>query len=216
MNLSRQQIIRFIIVAVVFGLAACLAIFLIFFYPRTPARPVTPAPITSTATPTATVTATASSTATPTVKPATSTPHPPTNTPAPTDTPGPTETPTPKVIMTLPMTGGTPLDSARVIFVGFALLSGALTYIPGLRVWWARLDGDVKRLFMLVSIGVVSIAVVALSCGEFADWIICERTDILNFILSVAANVMAGVAGSQGTYLLSPLPSDVKSIVELK
>lgn len=88
-----------------------------------------------------------------------------------------------------------------VILAGAAgvLLSLIFAYVPGLRPWYAGLDGDTKRLVMLGALVVVALAVYGLSC---AGWdaligvsVTCDQAGAVAlgraFVMALIANQAA-------------------------
>jgi hypothetical protein len=92
--------------------------------------------------------------------------------------------------------------------VAGVVLSLAFSYIPGLRVAFAGLMPEVKRLVMLGLLAAVAIVIMLLSCsGVVSSGLSCDRAGIVQiiwiFILAMIAN--------QTAYQISPQPVDVQA-----
>lgn len=84
------------------------------------------------------------------------------------------------------------------------VLSLVFSYVPGARDWFAKLNGDQKRLVMLGACLVVPVVMALLACTGFAaDFgltVTCDRAGIVEL---VKAFVVAAIT-NQTAYQLSP------------
>lgn len=81
-----------------------------------------------------------------------------------------------------------------------AVVSLAFSYIPGLRTWYGKQSGDVKRLIMLGVLVVVAAAIFGLSCWGVIDNVTCDRPGAVGLALAV----FYAVAGNQAIFLITP------------
>ena len=81
-------------------------------------------------------------------------------------------------------------------------LSLAFSYVPGLREWFAGLDGEHKRLFMLAALIIVSLGSFALTCGGLLGGtaIQCSKDGAVNLLWAFVAATIA----NQAAFLISP------------
>jgi len=81
-------------------------------------------------------------------------------------------------------------------------LSLAFSYLPGLREWFAGLDGVRKRLFMAAMLLAISVSVFGLSCaGALAGpGVPCEKRGALDLLWAFVAALVA----NQATFHISP------------
>lgn len=81
------------------------------------------------------------------------------------------------------------------------LISLALSYIPKLKQKWASMDGDYKRLILLVVLLVVSLAVWLINCyGLEAYLISCDAAGLWG----LAKVYVIALIANQATYPLTP------------
>lgn len=84
------------------------------------------------------------------------------------------------------------------------LLSLAVSYIPGLSAAYGQLDGNAKRLVMLVGVVVIGAAVVGLNCaGVSFTGVPAVECSQAGALLVVEAIVKAAIA-NQAAYALTP------------
>lgn len=84
------------------------------------------------------------------------------------------------------------------------VLSLVFSYVPGLRQRYGALDGNRKRLVMLVALAVTALGVYGLACtGLGPDFGLAVTCDRQGAVALVQAFVMALVA-NQATYALTP------------
>ena len=99
------------------------------------------------------------------------------------------------------------LSPEFLVSIAGIVLSLAFSYIPGLRVKFATLEPDYKRLIMLGLIVVVAGVIFGLGCaGVLAISIACDAAGFQKLISFVILALIA----NQSAYLISPLPEDVK------
>lgn len=93
-------------------------------------------------------------------------------------------------------------------------VSLVLSYWPGLRVKFAALNPDYKRLILLATLLLVSASTIGLACsGLAADFglaVTCDRPGVVSVLISF---FMAAL-GSQLAYDLTPKAADVRQVIE--
>jgi len=99
------------------------------------------------------------------------------------------------------------MTAEQLSAVAGIVLSLALSYIPGLRAWFAGLPGDYKRLIVLALLIVVTGAAFGLSCGGVIQAVACTQEGALGLITSFIAALVA----NQAAYTVSPEPADVRT-----
>ena len=84
------------------------------------------------------------------------------------------------------------------------ILSLTFSYIPGARSWFERFEPEIRRLIMLVLLGLTAGIVYGLSCmGWASDWGIslnCDRSGLLGLIEQLVLAIIA----NQSIYAISP------------
>jgi hypothetical protein len=100
------------------------------------------------------------------------------------------------------------LTSEQMSAIAGIILSLALSYVPGLRAWFAAIPSDYKRLIVLILLIIVSGAAFGLSCGGVIQAVACTQEGALGLITSFVAALVA----NQAAYTVSPEPEDVRSI----
>ena len=92
------------------------------------------------------------------------------------------------------------MNAETLALIAGAVLSLLFSYIPGLSTWFETLAPDVKRLFMLGVLLVVTGALFGLSCAGLFAYFACTWAGawqaVQLFILAAIAN--------QGAYALTP------------
>ena len=97
------------------------------------------------------------------------------------------------------------IGTGELSAIAGSVVSMLFKYFPGLRVWYDKQNGTIKRLVMIASLLVASFIVLALACsGILADlnWatLTCDEAGITQLI----SLFLYAAAGSQATYLLAP------------
>jgi len=87
------------------------------------------------------------------------------------------------------------------------LASLLFSYVPGLRVWYAKLSDGYKRLVMLVVIVVSAALLAASSCLNLWPAITCNKSGFMK----VGEAVLYCLIANQSTYLISQPTKDVKT-----
>lgn len=88
------------------------------------------------------------------------------------------------------------------------VLSLAFSYIPGLRVKFAALESDVKRLIMLGLIVVIAAAIFGLKCAGILEiGVACDKIGLQQMVWYV----ILGIIANQSAYQITPLPEEVKN-----
>ncbi len=84
------------------------------------------------------------------------------------------------------------------------LLSLIFSYVPGAKRWFARLDGQRKRLVMLGLLALVSLGSMGLACSgggrDFGLALTCDRPGVVQIVTAF----MSAVVANQTTYTISP------------
>lgn len=84
-----------------------------------------------------------------------------------------------------------------------AVLSLIFSYAPGLSAKWEVLAAEVKRLWMLVLLFIVSVIVFSLACtgwgADFGIVVTCDRTGFVGLVQALIYAVMA----NQTAYMLT-------------
>jgi len=94
-----------------------------------------------------------------------------------------------------------------LIYVLSAVLSLFMSYIPKLRVWYAALETEAKRLFMAGVVLLIAVGVFVLSCyGFFQTNLACTVNGGANLVMIY----FLALATNQGVYKVSPQLEDVK------
>lgn len=86
------------------------------------------------------------------------------------------------------------------------VLSLVFSYMPGLNVKFAQLEGDYKRLIMLGTLVLVGGASFGLSCADLWPTVACDQAGAMQL---VEAFIFAAIA-NQSAYQLSPETQAVK------
>jgi hypothetical protein len=101
------------------------------------------------------------------------------------------------------------MDAQTLALLAGVILSLLFSYIPGLNVWFAALDGSIKRLVMLALLFVVGVGVVGIACAGFGGDIgVAVSCDRAGFVGVLKAFVLALIA-NQAAYAATPLPAKV-------
>lgn len=89
---------------------------------------------------------------------------------------------------------------------GGLLITLALSYFPGLNVWFAVQKQEVKRLILLGVLLFVSLAIFGLSCGGLIGWAVCDQAGVLK----LGQIFFAALVINQTAYAASPQTRAVK------
>ena len=94
------------------------------------------------------------------------------------------------------------MTSDQLGAVAGVVLSLACSYVPGLRDWFAGLDGDRKRVIMLAALVVVSLGAFGLTCAGVLGGtaVQCSQKGAIDLFWAFAAALVA----NQAAYLISP------------
>jgi hypothetical protein len=94
-----------------------------------------------------------------------------------------------------------------IVGIAGVLLSLAFSYIPYLRVKYASLSGEVKRLIMLGLLVLVSVVVFMLQCyGILASNLACDKQGAITLV----RYLIIAIVSNQSAYMITPQTSDVK------
>jgi hypothetical protein len=104
------------------------------------------------------------------------------------------------------------LTAAGIGSAAGVLLSLLFSYIPGLRIRYAALHEDWKRLVMLGAIVAVSAGIAGLSCSGLIPIISCDKSGLLDFAFIFISSMVA----NQSTYPITPQATDVKMLKEAR
>jgi hypothetical protein len=84
------------------------------------------------------------------------------------------------------------------------LLSLIFSYVPVAKRWFARLDGQRKRLVMLGLLALVSLGSMGLACSgwgrDFGLALTCDRPGVVQIVTAF----MSAVVANQTAYTISP------------
>lgn len=84
------------------------------------------------------------------------------------------------------------MEQKTISAIAGVLLSLALAYVPGLRVWFENLSGTQKRAVLLASMIIVVASVALLSCYNIIMIIPCTKPSLdsllQSFIWAIVAN----------------------------
>lgn len=98
------------------------------------------------------------------------------------------------------------ISSEIIVGAAGVILSLLFSYIPGLRVWFAKLVSETKQLIMLGLLILVTGAIFALGCFGVAEFgVACDKNGAIELVWML----IAGVIANQSTYLISPQTNDV-------
>jgi hypothetical protein len=101
------------------------------------------------------------------------------------------------------------MTSELLASIAGIVLSLGFSYIPGLSVWYAKLDGIYKRLLMAGLLLLTAAAAFGLSCADIFATVKCSQDGVIGlvevFVLALIAN--------QSTYLITP---ESKAVSEAK
>ena len=78
------------------------------------------------------------------------------------------------------------MTAVSLALIAGTVLSLLFSYVPGMNVWFAGLEGTIKRLIMLVILLLVSVAIYGLSCAGWALGgfeVVCDQAGIRALIL---------------------------------
>jgi hypothetical protein len=96
------------------------------------------------------------------------------------------------------------MTAEQISAVAGVILSLLFSYMPGLKDWFASLDGTYKRLVMIGLMLVVALAAFGLSCGglgaQFGVSISCTQEGAIGLLLAF----VAALVGNQAMFLVSP------------
>ncbi len=87
----------------------------------------------------------------------------------------------------------TPPNPEYLSMVAGGVLSLALSYIPGLRVWFGRLDPVGKRLLMGMLLFITTLTIIVWRCTESNSLAVCLelgtlRSVVTSFVVALMAN----------------------------
>jgi hypothetical protein len=92
------------------------------------------------------------------------------------------------------------MSQEQISMIMGVLISLGFSYIPGLKDWFNKLNGNEKRVIMLVLLLVIPLAGFGLSCFGRGEYYTCNQDGLWlvleSFILAAIAN--------QGAYQLTP------------
>ena len=95
----------------------------------------------------------------------------------------------------------TDLTPEALAAIAGVVLSFGFSYIPGLNVWYAALDGVHKRLIMAILIIVVGLAAFGLTCaGILNAGIPCAQEGVVKLIWLIIVALMA----NQSAFMITP------------
>lgn len=103
-----------------------------------------------------------------------------------------------------------PLSPELLAGIAGAILSLALSYIPGLNSWYAGLAEDVKKFFMLVLLAVAAVGVLAVSCAPLLGMVFVECTT--GGAMQVLAAFIAALIANQSIHRISPQTAAVRAV----
>jgi putative flippase GtrA len=87
------------------------------------------------------------------------------------------------------------------------VVSMIFSYFPGLRVWFGALKSSIKSLLMIGILVLVSFAVWGAGCLELLSInLTCNKAGLVELVKIFVATILA----NQATYLVSPIPADVR------
>jgi len=105
------------------------------------------------------------------------------------------------------------IGSEWIIQVAAAVLSLAMSYIPGLRTWFAAQSQEFKSLFMAGVLLLVTGGVFGLGCAGWLETnLVCNSEGIKSAVFML----FLAIATNQGIYNVSPQTQDVKTAKELR
>lgn len=87
------------------------------------------------------------------------------------------------------------------------LISVLATYLPGFSTWHAALSETEKKLLWLSILLLCAVGSLAWTCNATAE---CISLSWKEYAQTFAGSLLAGVGGSQGAYLLLPVPEKVR------
>jgi hypothetical protein len=90
------------------------------------------------------------------------------------------------------------------------LLSLFFSYVPGLRLKYAALHEDWKKVVMLGAIVAISAGIIGLSCTGVIPFIACDKAGLIDFAFVFISTLIA----NQSTYPITPKATDVKMLKE--
>jgi hypothetical protein len=91
------------------------------------------------------------------------------------------------------------MNAQTLSAIAGALLSLALAYIPGLRDWFGKQTGDVKRLVTAVLLLLVAAGSYGLACAGWTTRIACDEAGLQ----SIVESFLAALVANQGTYSIA-------------
>jgi len=92
------------------------------------------------------------------------------------------------------------MDASLLAAISGVVLSLAFSYVPKLKDWFAKLEGDYKRLVMLVVLFLTAAGILGLACIGRYDAVTCDADGVWQM---VEIFIMAAIA-NQGAFLLTP------------
>jgi hypothetical protein len=100
------------------------------------------------------------------------------------------------------------LETLSVLFG--ILLSVLCSYAPRVKTKWNALDGDAKRVVMLVSLFLITLALFGASCTQFKDSfaILSAVSCTQNGAIDLFKLFVSAVVANQAAFMLSPQPKD--------
>lgn len=100
-----------------------------------------------------------------------------------------------------------PLTPELLASIAGAVLSLALSYIPGLNSKYAGLSEDVKKFIMLVLLALASGGVLALACAPLLGLVLVECST--GGLVQIATVFIAALIANQSMHRISPATSAV-------
>jgi hypothetical protein len=95
------------------------------------------------------------------------------------------------------------MTAEQLSMIAGVVLSLAFSYIPGLKDWYASLEGTRKRLVMLGVLLISALAVFGLSCARLWIVVSCDQAGAIQLV----TNFVAALISNQATFLISPQPA---------
>lgn len=104
------------------------------------------------------------------------------------------------------------MDSNLLASLAALLLSLVISYVPGVNTKYAGLSGEKKRAIMFLSLLLIAIGTVAVSCAGFAAELNISVTCDKVGIIGVFEAFIAALVVNQSAFLISPSTKAVKAV----
>jgi hypothetical protein len=93
------------------------------------------------------------------------------------------------------------MTAEQLSMIAGVVLSLAFSYVPGLKTWYAALEGTQKRLVMLCVLLASALGIFGLSCAKLWVMVACSQQGALQLV----EIFFTALISNQATFLITPV-----------